>query len=174
MSSAPPFLTAKAVNATARRRWWGLAVLATAQLMLMLDTTVVNVALAPIQHDLAFSQVGLSWVVNGYTLPFGGLLLLCGRLADALGLRRSFLAGLAICALASTLGGLAVTPALLVTSRILQGVGGAMVAPAALSLVTVMFTSDRERASALSVWGVLRGVGAMLGAVLGGVLVSYL
>jgi EmrB/QacA subfamily drug resistance transporter len=174
MPSAPLFPTTKAVSKSAKRRWRALAVLATAQLMLLLDTTVVNVALAPIQHNLTFSHVGLSWVVNGYTLPFGGLLLLGGRLADAMGRRRFFLAGLALFAVASTLGGLAVTPAMLVTSRILQGVGGAMVAPAALSLVTVMFTSASERASALSVWGVLRGLGAMLGAVLGGVLVSYL
>src|SRR5262249_48196734 len=102
------------------------------------------------------------------------LLLLGGRLADAMGRRRFFLAGLVIFALASTLGGLAVNPAMLIASRILQGVGGAMVAPAALSLVTVTFTADRERASALSVWGVLRGLGAMLGAVLSGILVSYL
>jgi MFS family permease len=81
-------MTAKAVTTASRRRWWGLAVLATAQLMLLLDTTVVNVALAPIQRDLAFSHVGLSWVVNGYTLPFGSLLLLGGRLADAVGRRR--------------------------------------------------------------------------------------
>lgn len=90
MSSALP---STASPAAARRRWWGLIVLAVAQLMLLLDTTVVNVALAPIQHDLAFSHVGLSWVVNGYTLPFGGLLLLGGRIADALGRRRVFLAG---------------------------------------------------------------------------------
>ncbi|MEV6897015.1 MFS transporter [Amycolatopsis sp. NPDC051372] len=171
MSSALPS-TASAT--AARRRWWGLIVLAVAQLMLLLDTTVVNVALAPIQHDLAFSHVGLSWVVNGYTLPFGGLILLGGRIADALGRRRVFLAGLALFAVASAIGGVAVTPAMLVISRVLQGVGGALVAPAALSLVTVLFTEPAERARALSTWGVLRGLGAALGAVLGGVLVTYL
>ncbi|WP_326836501.1 MFS transporter [Amycolatopsis rhabdoformis] len=145
-----------------------------AQLMLLLDATVVNVALAPIQQDLPFTHVGLSWVVNGYTLPFGGLLLLGGRIADGIGRRRVFVIGLALFAVASAIGGVAGTPALLILSRVLQGVGGALVAPAALSLVTVLFTEPGERARALSTWGVLRGLGAMLGAVLGGVLVTYL
>ncbi|MEU8633066.1 MFS transporter [Amycolatopsis sp. NPDC048633] len=172
MSSA---LSQPATTAAAdRRRWWGLIVLAVAQLMLLLDATVVNVALAPIQQDLPFSHVGLSWVVNGYTLPFGGLLLLGGRIADTVGRRRVFLIGLALFAVASAIGGLAVTPAMLVLSRVLQGVGGALVAPAALSLVTVLFTEPGERARALSTWGVLRGLGAMAGAVLGGILVTYL
>ena len=162
-----------AVRARARRRW-ALCVLAVAQLMLLLDTTVVNVALAPIQRDLGFSHVGLAWVVNGYALPFGGLLLLGGRIADLCGRRRIFSAGLALFALASALGGLATDPAMLVTSRVLQGVGGALVAPAALSLVTVLFTEPGERAAALSLWGVLRGLGAVLGAVLSGVFVAYI
>jgi len=161
-------------TATNHRRWWGLTVLAVAQLMLLVDTTVVNLALAPIQQDLHFTHLGLSWVINGYTLPFGGLLLLGGRIADALGRRRVFLAGLALFAVASAIGGLAGSPLVLVLSRVLQGVGGALVAPAALSLVAVLFTGPSERASALSIWGVLRGLGAVLGAVLGGILVTYL
>src|ERR1700754_1067517 len=148
-------------TATNHRRWWGLTVLAVAQLMLLVDTTVVNLALAPIQQDLHFTHLGLSWVINGYTLPFGGLLLLGGRIADALGRRRVFLAGLALFAIASAIGGLAGSPLVLVLRRVLQGVGGALVAPAALSLVAVLFTGPSERASALSIGGCRPGSGAL-------------
>lgn len=151
-------------------RWWALAVLSLVQFMLVLDATVVNVALPPIERDLGMGAAGLAWVVNGYALTFGGLLLLGGRLADLFGRRRVFLAGLGVFASASAAAGLSFGPETLVASRFLQGAGAALVAPAALSMVTLLFTEQRERATALSIWGGLAGLGATAGVILGGVL----
>ena len=152
-------------------RWWALAVLSLVQFVLVLDATVVNVALPSIQRDLrGMGPAGLAWVVNGYALTFGGLLLLGGRLADLFGRRRVFLAGLGAFALASAAAGLSFGPETLVASRFLQGAGAALVAPAALSMVTLLFDEEKERATALSIWGGLAGLGATAGVLLGGVL----
>ncbi|MFE0511352.1 MFS transporter [Streptomyces sp. NPDC058964] len=152
------------------RRWRALAVLALVQLVLILDATAVNVALPSLRRGLGFSESGLAWVVNGYALTFGGLLLLGGRLADIAGRRRVFLAGLALFTFASATAGLAGSPATLVASRLAQGAGAAFAGPAALSLVALLFTDPRERVRALSLWGGIGAFGGMLGVVLSGVL----
>ena len=152
------------------RRWKALAVLALIQFMLILDVTVVNVALPDIQRDLGFSRSGLAWVVNGYVLMAGGFLLLGGRLADLLGRRRVFLAGVALFAVASVSCGLAADPAVLVASRFVQGLGEALAAPAALGLIALLFTDPRERMKALGIWGGLAGLGGTSGTVISGVL----
>jgi EmrB/QacA subfamily drug resistance transporter len=140
--------------------------------MLLLDVTVVNVALPPIQHDLGLTTTGLAWVVNGYTVTYGGLLMLGGRLGDLLGRRRLFLTGLAIFALSSASAGAAQQAGVLIAGRFVQGVGAALVSPAALSLVTLLFTQPRERARAMAIWSGLAGVGVALGVVLSGVLTT--
>ena len=155
-----------------RNRWLTLAVLAVAQFMVVLDVTIVNVALPSIQADLGFSAGGLQWVVNAYTLAFGGLLLLGGRMSDLLGRRRVFLTGLALFATASLAGGLASSSGMLVGVRAVQGVGAALLSPAALALLTVTFPAGRERNIALGVWGALAAIGGTLGVVAGGVLVD--
>ncbi|MFS4091681.1 MFS transporter [Streptomyces sp. AF1A] len=142
------------------------------QVMLLLDVTVVNVALPPIQHDLGLTTTGLAWVVNGYTVTYGGLLMLGGRLGDLLGRRRLFLTGLAIFALSSASAGAAQQAGVLIAGRFVQGVGAALVSPAALSLVTLLFTQPRERARAMAIWSGLAGVGVALGVVLSGVLTT--
>jgi EmrB/QacA subfamily drug resistance transporter len=152
------------------RRWKALAVLALVQFMLVLDITVVNVALPSIKRDLGFSQSGLAWVVNGYTIMAGGLLLLGGRLSDILGRRRLFLLGVGLFAVASLTCGLAVNPAMLVTSRFVQGSGEALAAPAALGLVAVLFPDRKERMKALGIWGGLAGLGGTTGTVISGAL----
>ncbi|WP_370087393.1 MFS transporter [Streptacidiphilus sp. MAP12-16] len=156
------------------RRWHALDVLALAHLMLLVDTVVVSLALAPVQRDLHFSAGGLAWVVNGYALPFGGLLLLGGRLADLLGRRRMSVVGLVLFASASAGCGAATNAAMLVAARFAQGVGAAAAAPAALSLVTVLFTEAGDRQRAMKMWSALRGVGNVIGMLLGGVLVTFL
>ena len=150
------------------------AVLAIAQFMVVLDVTIVNVALPAIQTDLGFSADGLQWVVNGYTLAFGGLLLLGGRASDLLGRRRLFLAGLALFGAASLAGGFVTSSEVLIAVRAVQGVGAALLSPAALALLTVTFPAGRERNIALGVWGALAGIGGTLGVVAGGVLVDSL
>ncbi|MGW3247892.1 MFS transporter [Streptomyces sp. NPDC001070] len=152
------------------RRWRALGIICLVQVMLLLDVTVVNVALPPIQRDLGFTTTGLAWIVNGYTVTYGGLLMLGGRLGDLLGRRRLFLTGLAIFTLASASAGAAQQAGVLVASRFVQGIGAALVSPAALSLVTLLFTRPRERARAMAVWSGLAGVGVALGVVLSGVL----
>jgi EmrB/QacA subfamily drug resistance transporter len=152
------------------RRWKALGVLALVQFMLILDITVVNVALPSIKTDLGFGQAGLAWVVNGYTLMAGGLLLLGGRLSDILGRRRLFLLGIALFALASLTCGLAVSPAMLVGSRFLQGTGEALAAPAALGLVALLFPDPRERMKALGIWGGVAGIGGTTGVIISGAL----
>ena len=155
------------------RKWLALALLALAQFVVVLDASIVNVALPSIGEDLKFNQDDLSWVVNGYTLFFGGFLLLGGRLADLLGRRRMFTYGLILFAVASLAGGLATSPGMLVAARAVQGLGAALLSPAALSLVTVMFTEGAERNKAMGVWGAVAGSGGAAGVLLGGVLTEY-
>jgi EmrB/QacA subfamily drug resistance transporter len=155
------------------RRWKALGVLGLIQFMLILDVTVVNVALPRIQHDLKFSESGLAWVVNGYILMAGGLLLLGGRLADILGRRRLFLLGVAVFAIASATCGAAVDPGMLVVSRFLQGAGEAMAAPASLGLIALLFPDPAERMKALGLWGGIAGLGGTSGTVISGALVNY-
>src|SRR5918997_1446802 len=155
------------------KKWLALALLALAQFVVVLDASIVNVALPSIGRDLQFSQDDLSWVVNGYTLFFGGFLLLGGRMADLIGRRRLFVAGLVLFALASLAGGLATSPGTLIAARAVQGLGAALLSPAALSLVTVMFSEGAERNKALGVWGAVAGSGGDAGVLLGGVLTEY-
>jgi EmrB/QacA subfamily drug resistance transporter len=152
------------------RRWKALGVLALIQFMLVLDVTVVNVALPHIQEDLGFSRSGLAWVVNGYVLMAGGFLLLGGRMADMLGRRKVFLAGVALFALASAACGAATDPGMLVGARFVQGLGEALAAPASLGLIALLFPDPRERMKALGIWGGLAGLGGTSGTVISGVL----
>ncbi len=154
------------------RRWKVLSVLACLQFMLILDATVVNVALPSIKADLGFSQTNLAWVVNAYVLVAGGFLLLGGRLADLFGRRRIFLSGAMVFALGSLVSGLAQDQAMLIGSRALQGLGEALAGPAALSIITVLFSDQKERAKALSIWGGLAGLGGTLGVLLSGVIID--
>lgn len=156
------------------RRWRTLAVLALAQFMVVLDVTIVNVALPDIQADLGFSAEGLQWIVNAYTLAFGGLLLLGGRVADIVGRRRVFSAGLVLFVAASLVAGLSTSPEMLVAARTLQGVGAALLSPAALALLQVTFPAGRERNIAMGIWGALAGLGGTLGVIAGGILVDAL
>jgi EmrB/QacA subfamily drug resistance transporter len=150
-----------------------LLVIATAQLMVVLDATIVNVALPHIQHALGFSGSGLEWVVNAYALTFGGLLLLGGRAGDILGRRRVFIAGIILFSLASLLGGFATSQAWLLAARALQGVGGAIVAPTALSLVTTNFPEGAPRNRAMGVYAAMSIGGAAVGLLIGGLLTTY-
>lgn len=151
-----------------------LALLATAQFMVILDATIVNVALPAIQHTLGFtSAADLQWVVTAYALVFGGFLLLGGRLADLFGRRKMLLIGTGIFAIASLLGGFAQDPTQLIVFRALQGLGGALLSPAALSLVLTIFKEGPERNKALGIWGMVAGGGGALGLVLGGLLTQY-
>jgi EmrB/QacA subfamily drug resistance transporter len=160
--------------ASPRRRWSALALIVTAQFMVILDVAIVNVALPSIKSDLGFSQAHLQWVITAYAILFGGTLLLGGRLADLLGRRRMFVAGLALFALSSLLCGLAWSAGSLVAFRAVQGLGGALLAPAALSLLMTTFAEGRERNLALGIYGAASGSGAAAGVLLGGVLTSYL
>lgn len=152
------------------QRWRALAVLALVQFMLVLDNTVVNVALPSVQRDLDLSPTGLAWVINAYVITFGGLLLLGGRVADGVGRRRTYLVGVLLFAVASGLCGAAQDGSTLIASRFVQGLGAAAVAPAALSMVALLFTDVAERARAFSIWGGLAALGGTTGAVLSGVL----
>jgi MFS family permease len=152
------------------RRWWSLAVIALSQLMIVLDASVVTVAPPSAQHALHISTANRQWVLSAYTLAFGSLLLLGGRIADYLGRRRMFVIGLLGFGGASALGGLAQNSAMLFSARALQGAFAALMAPASLSLLTVTFTEARERAKAFGVYGAVAGSGAAIGLVLGGTL----
>src|ERR671930_190002 len=156
------------------RRWSALALIVTAQFMVILDVAIVNVALPSIKADLDFSQTDLQWVISAYAILFGGALLLGGRLADLLGRRRLFVAGLALFAVSSLLCGLAWSEGSLIAFRAVQGLGGALLAPAALSLLMTLFAEGRERNLALGIYGAASGSGAAVGVLLGGVLTSYL
>lgn len=154
-------------------RWKALFVIAIAQLMVILDATIVNIALPSIQADLGISDADRQWVVTAYTLTFGGLLLLGGRIADFAGRKRMFIVSLVAFAAASAVGGLAANAGLLYAARGLQGVSAAVLAPAALALISVTFTDSKERAKAFAVYGALSGGGAAIGLVLGGALTEF-
>ncbi|WP_189270985.1 MFS transporter [Kitasatospora griseola] len=156
------------------RRWWALAVIAIAQLMIVLDATIVNIALPSAQHDLGISNANRQWVITAYTLAFGGLLLLGGRIGDLFGRKRTFIIGLLGFAAASCLGGFAVSGGMLFAARALQGSFGALLAPSALSLLSITFRDVRERATAFGVFGALAGGGAAIGLITGGLLTEYL
>ncbi|WP_037316326.1 MFS transporter [Amycolatopsis orientalis] len=156
------------------RRWLILVVIGLAQLMVVLDATVVNIALPSAQQDLGFSNDARQWVVTAYALAFGSLLLLGGRLADLFGRKRAFLVGLAGFAVVSAIGGAATSIEMLLVARAAQGVFGALLAPAALSLLTTTFTDPKERGKAFGVFGAIGGGGAAIGLLLGGVLTEYL
>jgi len=151
-----------------------LIVVCLAQFMVVLDVSIVNVALPAIQHDLHFSSVGLQWVVTSYALTFGGLLLLGGRLADLFGRRKIFLIGLGLFTAASLLGGFATNQATLIAARSLQGVGAAVLSPATLTILTVTFRDQRARAKAFGVWSAVAAGGGAAGALFGGILTQYL
>jgi EmrB/QacA subfamily drug resistance transporter len=150
-----------------------LAVISAAQLMVVLDGTIVNIALPHLQGDLGFTPDNLSWVVNAYTLAFGGLLLLGGRLGDLFGRRRVFMAGVAVFAVASLLGGVAQTEGILLASRTLQGVGAALASPTALALITTTFPAGAARNRAMGVYAAMSGAGAAIGLILGGALTEW-
>jgi EmrB/QacA subfamily drug resistance transporter len=160
--------------ASARRKWLALALLSAVQFMVVLDIAIVNVALPSIQVDLGFSQENLQWVISAYALAFGGLLLLGGRLADLIGRRRIFLVGIVVFTSASLLAGLAWSPSSLIGARVLQGIGAAIISPAALSILSTTFTEGKDRNTALGVWGAVGGFGAAAGVLLGGVLTDAL
>ena len=154
-------------------RWRALVVIAIAQLMVVLDASIVNIALPSMQADLGITDANRQWVVTAYTLAFGGLLLLGGRIADYAGRKRMLIVGLIGFAVASALGGVAQTQGMLIFARGLQGAMAAVLAPAALSLITVTFTDHKERARAFGVYGALSGGGAAIGLIMGGLLVEY-
>jgi EmrB/QacA subfamily drug resistance transporter len=156
------------------RRWAALALIIAAQFMVILDVAIVNVALPEIGADLGFAQRNLQWVITAYAIFFGGVLLLGGRLADVLGRRRVFAAGVALFTASSLLAGLAWSEAALIGFRALQGLGGALLAPAGLSMLMTTFREGRERNLALGIWGAASGSGAAVGVLLGGLLTSYL
>ena len=156
------------------RRWLVLLLLCAAQFMMILDFSIVNVALPAMQRDLGFSQQNLQWVVSAYALAFGGFLLLGGRAADLFGRRLVFMAGLSLFALASLVGGLAPSQWVLIVARVFQGLGAAIVSPAALSILTTTFEEGTERNRALSVWGAIAAVGFAAGVLLGGILTDTL
>jgi EmrB/QacA subfamily drug resistance transporter len=155
-------------------RWAALALVVAAQFMVVLDLAIVNVALAAIKSDLQFSQTSLQWVISAYAIVFGGFLLLGGRLADLLGRRRIFMVGVAVFTVTSVLCGLAWSEGSLILFRALEGLGGALLAPAGLSLLMTTFAEGRDRNVALGIWGAASGSGAAVGVLLGGVLTSYL
>jgi EmrB/QacA subfamily drug resistance transporter len=167
-------VTEAAVGARDRRRWLALAVIVAAQFMVVLDVAIVNVALPSIKSDLHFSQASLQWVITAYSIFFGGVLLLGGRLADLLGRRRLFVAGLLLFTVSSLLDGLSWSEGSLIAFRSLQGLGAALLSPAALSILTTTFREGRERNLALGIWGAVSGSGAAAGVLLGGALTSSL
>jgi EmrB/QacA subfamily drug resistance transporter len=160
--------------ASERRKWLALALLSAVQFMVVLDIAIVNVALPSIQVDLGFSQENLQWVISAYALVFGGFLLLGGRAADLLGRRRIFLLGVVVFTVASLVAGLAWSEASLIGARAFQGLGAAIISPAALSILSTTFAEGRERNIALGVWGAVGGFGAAAGVLLGGILTDGL
>ena len=156
------------------RRWQALALVCTAMFMTILDVSIVNVALPSIGRSLDFSRENLQWVISAYAIAYGGFLLLAGRTADLVGRRRVFMTGLTLFTIASLVCGLAQTEGMLIASRAVQGLGAAIVAPSALSIVTTLFAEGAERNKALGIWGAVGGSGAAVGVLLGGVLTKYL
>jgi len=167
-------LVSRASAGTYDRRWLTLAVVVAAQFMVVVDIAIVNVALPSIKTDLHFSEASLQWVITAYSILFGGVLLLGGRLADLLGRRRLLIAGVALFAVSSLLAGLAWSSGSLIVFRAMQGLGGALLSPAALSILTTTFREGRERNIALGIWGAASGSGGAAGVLLGGALTSYL
>src|SRR5215208_7260951 len=157
-----------------RRRWLVLAVVGAAFFMTILDVAIVNVAIPSIQTDLKIDEASVQWVVTAYAITFGGFLLLGGRTADLLGRRRVFMGGLTLFIIASLTCGLATSSEMLIASRAAQGIGAAIISPAALSIVTTTFREGPERTKALGIWGALGGSGAAAGVLAGGVLTKYL
>jgi EmrB/QacA subfamily drug resistance transporter len=170
---AGPSTSTLTADATHSRRWWILAVLGIAQLMVVLDSTIVSIALPTAQSDLGFNNADRQWIVTGYALAFGSLLLIGGRLADFFGRRWALVVGLVGFALASAVGGAAQNFGMLVTARAVQGAFGALLAPAILALLTTTFTDPAERGKAFGIFGGIAGAGASLGLLLGGVLTEY-
>ena len=163
-----------ATTTRSTRRWLALSVLALAQFLVILDASIVNIALPSIGSDLGLDTAALSWVITAYILPFGGLLLFGGRLADRFGHRRVFLIGVTGFVLASIVAGFALSGGMLLAARALQGASAALLAPASLALVTKLFLTSADRAKALGIWGAVAGIGAAAGVLLGGVLTSSL
>ncbi|MFZ3558943.1 MFS transporter [Streptomyces sp. BH055] len=172
--SATPTPLAPSAGKPTRSRWLALGAIATGTLMIILDGSIVTVAMPAIQEDLNFTPSSLSWVVNAYLIAFGSLLLLAGRLGDLLGRKRMFLAGTGVFTAASLLAGLATSPAVLLAARFLQGVGSAMAAAVGLGILVTLFTDPRERARAIGVFSFTGAAGASIGQVLGGVLTDVL
>jgi EmrB/QacA subfamily drug resistance transporter len=165
---------ARASAAPDPKRWWALALLCSAFFMVILDVSIVNVALPSIQRELHFAQGDLQWVLSAYALTFGGFLLLGGRAADLLGRRRVFMAGVVLFTLASLLCGLASSEGMLIAARAVQGLGAAILSPSALSIISTTFEEGAERNKALGVWGAMGGSGAAVGVLMGGVLTKWL
>src|SRR5881275_1512603 len=157
-----------------RTRWFALYVLCLGSLMIVLDATIVNVALPSIKEDLGFSKTSIAWVVNAYLLSYGGFLLLGGRLGDLFGHRRLFLSGIALFTVASLACGLSTTQGFLVAARAVQGVGGAVASAVSLSLMMTIFTEPTERTKAMGVFGFVAAGGGSIGVLLGGVLTNWL
>jgi EmrB/QacA subfamily drug resistance transporter len=173
-TAATPATTTAPTTASSRtRRPLQLALILVAAFMVVLDFSIVNVALPSIERELAMSAAAVQWIVTGYAISFGGLLILGGRAADLLGRRRMFIAGLIAFSLASLAGGLAQDPVLLIAARVIQGAGAAIVAPAALSLITTSFPEGAERTRAIGLYGAIASVGFVSGQVLGGILVQF-
>src|SRR6184192_2219066 len=167
-------MTDTAVHADGRRRWGVLAIVGAAFFMTILDVAIVNVALPSIETDLNVTETTVQWVLIAYAITFGGFLLLGGRMADLLGRRRIFVVGLVLFTIASLLCGLASSAGALIAARAVQGVGAAIISPAALSIVTTTFSEGADRNKALGIWGALGGSGAAVGVLLGGILTKYL
>src|SRR5436309_7165736 len=162
------------MSETGQRKWLVLAVVGAAFFMTILDVAIVNVAIPSIQRDLDIAESTVQWVVTAYAITFGGFLLLGGRMADLLGRRRIFIVGLILFTLASLACGLASSAGMLIVSRAVQGIGAAIISPAALSIVTTTFEEGAERNKALGIWGALGGSGAAAGVLFGGILTKYL
>src|SRR5438876_2159241 len=156
------------------KRWIALAIVCAAFFMTVLDVSIVNVALPSIGRSLHFSRDNLQWVITAYSITFGGFLLLAGRSADILGRRRVFMVGVALFTVASFLCGLAWSEGVLIGARAVQGLGAAIISPAALSIITTIFEEGPERNKALGIWGAIGGSGAAVGVLAGGVLTKYL
>src|ERR1700679_1639294 len=164
---------ASVAEANYSRRWWILVVLGVAQLMVILDSTIINIALPTAQHDLHFTNADRQWIITAYSLAFGSLLLLGGRIGDRVGRKRALVIGLVGFAAASAIGGLSVNFTMLVIARTVQGAFGALLAPSVLALLTTTFTDPDERGQAFGIYGAVAGAGGALGLLLGGILTSY-